>query len=118
MGLVETCSEDAMAFRVCVIYSPRAGETNEVEVSLSSGATVWDSLLRSGLTLRHPDLDLSQARLGIWGKPCWANQRLRDGDRIEVYRPLHTDPKEARRKRCQSQRHGSRKNVQLPQIKV
>jgi len=56
--------------------------------------------LQSGLEVEFPELDLQQAPLGIFGKAVKDETVLRDGDRIEVYRPLLIDPKEARRKRA------------------
>jgi putative ubiquitin-RnfH superfamily antitoxin RatB of RatAB toxin-antitoxin module len=38
--------------------------------------------------------------LGVFGEPATPETRLRDGDRVEVYRPLQIDPKEARRRRA------------------
>ena len=38
-------------------------------------------------------------QLGVWGKPVDATHFLRDGDRLEIYRPLTVDPKVARRER-------------------
>lgn len=59
--------------------------------------------LKSGLDEIFTDLDLHSAPLGIFGKAVKDDTPLRDGDRIEVYRPLLIDPKEARRKRVQNQ---------------
>ena len=53
---------------------------------------------------RYPALDLADATLGVWGALAAADRLLRDRDRVEVYRPLLVDPKEARRRRQQQQR--------------
>jgi putative ubiquitin-RnfH superfamily antitoxin RatB of RatAB toxin-antitoxin module len=45
------------------------------------------------------DLDLSALNTGIWGKRYALSQKLKDDDRIEIYRPLRVDPKVARRER-------------------
>ena len=37
--------------------------------------------------------------IGIWGKPSTMNHKLKENDRIEIYRPLRVDPKVARRER-------------------
>jgi putative ubiquitin-RnfH superfamily antitoxin RatB of RatAB toxin-antitoxin module len=65
---------------------------------------VADALRKSGLAQRHPALNLADAALGIWGALARPDQLLRDRDRVEVYRPLRVDPKEARRRRQQQQR--------------
>ena len=69
-------------------------------MSVTEGTTVRGAALKSGLEVEFPELDLQQAPLGIFGKAVKDETVLRDGDRIEVYRPLLVDPKEARRKRA------------------
>lgn len=59
-----------------------------------------DALERSSLKARVPDLDLAQAKVGIFGKVKDPETPLRDGDRVEVYRPLIADPKDSRRRRA------------------
>jgi uncharacterized protein len=48
---------------------------------------------------------------GIWGRRCDMGQALRDGDRVEIYRALAVDPKEARRLRYKGQRKAKRPAV-------
>ena len=96
--------ESAEALQVVVAYSPRAGQVDEVSLSLPAGATVADALQASGLTQRHPTLELAGLRIGIWGKLRQASDGLRDRDRVEIYRPLTVDPKEARRLRYRQHR--------------
>ena len=67
------------------------------------GTTIRQAALQSGLENEFPDLDLYSAKLGIFGKIAKDDTVLRDKDRIEVYRPLLIDPKEARRQRVQNQ---------------
>ena len=57
----------------------------------------------SGITAEFPSLDLSGASMGIWGRKAGLDDALREGDRIEVYRPLRVDPKVARRERFRTQ---------------
>jgi len=83
--------------RVEVVYALPAGEDASM-VSVDAGATVRDAIAASGMAARHPDIDL--ARIGIYGKVVRPDQRLRDGDRVELYRALAMDPKEARRRRA------------------
>jgi putative ubiquitin-RnfH superfamily antitoxin RatB of RatAB toxin-antitoxin module len=85
--------------RICVVLALPATE-DLVELELTGGATVADAIERSGLAGRHPGLDFAQLRCGIWSRPCERSQVLRDGDRVELYRPLEADPKEMRRKRA------------------
>ena len=94
--------------RVSVAFSPRAGEVDEDELLLAAGATVADAVLASGLPSRHPQFDLEALPVGIWGAFCDRGDVLRDRDRVELYRPLRVDPKEARRRRHQAQRGAKR----------
>ena len=93
---------------ISVAYSPRAGEVDLCELTLPAGSCVGDALSASGLAQRHPELNLGDAALGIWGALSSVDQVLRDRDRVEVYRPLLVDPKEARRRRQQAQVGGGR----------
>jgi uncharacterized protein len=83
--------------RVEVVYA-LAAETDAVRVRLPSGATVADALRASGLLEKQRAL--ADAKMGIYGKVVAADTRLADGDRVEIYRPLRLDPKEARRRRA------------------
>jgi putative ubiquitin-RnfH superfamily antitoxin RatB of RatAB toxin-antitoxin module len=79
-----------MALRIEVVHA-RSERADVVEVRLPDGATVRDALLAAGMTAE---------RVGIFGKVVKPETRLRDGDRIELYRPLTIDPKDARRRRA------------------
>ncbi len=68
---------------------------------VASGATVAEAIQASGILQKHPEIDLAQNKLGIFGKLTKADAALRDKDRIEIYRPLIADPKEVRRKRAE-----------------
>ena len=46
-------------------------------------------------------VDISTQAVGIWGRAAALDAPLADGDRVEIYRPLAMDPKEARRRRAQ-----------------
>lgn len=70
-------------------------------VRLPRGATVADALLASGFAAQIPQIDLSSAPVGIFGKKVARNRKLSPGDRVEIYRPLAYDPKESRRRRAQ-----------------
>ena len=85
--------------RIVVAYSPAAGQVDVVNLSLPEGTTVMQALRASGLLERHTGVDLATHKIGVWGKLRSPDDVLRDGDRVEVYRPLVVDPKEARRQR-------------------
>lgn len=66
-------------------------------VTVPEGATVADVLSVSGIERQFPNHDLSACQAGVWGQPVERDRLVRDGDRIEVLRPLEMDPREARR---------------------
>ena len=94
---------DPKGVRVTVLYSPRARETHEWAVQLEEGATILAALEASGLRTEFPGLDLRSAVTGVWGRKARLEQCVRDGDRVEIYRPLKVDPKVARRERFRNQ---------------
>jgi putative ubiquitin-RnfH superfamily antitoxin RatB of RatAB toxin-antitoxin module len=101
-------AELAPDLSVTVVYSPHAGVVDEVRLRLPSGASIEDAVRASGLRERHSALDLATAAVGVWGALRAPQDLLRDADRVEVYRPLVVDPKEARRRRQQIQRNAIR----------
>lgn len=87
------------ALEVAVAYSPAPEAVDLVHLQLASGSTVADALRASGLLERHGLLLTDGLVCGVWAKIHTLDHRLRDGDRVEIYRPLRVDPKEARRQR-------------------
>lgn len=94
---------------VVVAYSSAAGQVDVCELSMPAGATVLQALQTSGLLLRYPGIDLGSQKMGIWGKLHAPTDELREGDRVELYRPLQVDPKEARRQRYKQHRERQKK---------
>ncbi|MDO9095204.1 MAG: RnfH family protein [Rubrivivax sp.] len=89
--------------RVQVVYCPEPGQTERVDLQLPAGAVLADALLASGLPARF-GLSPEGLRAGIWSRVQEPATRLRDLDRVEIYRPLQVDPKEARRQRYRRDR--------------
>ena len=89
--------------RVEVVYALREN-ADAVSVSLPAGATLRDAVLASGVLERHPEISLEKQAFGIFGKRAPLEARLSPGDRVEVYRALAVDPKEARRRRAARKR--------------
>ena len=89
---------------VTLSCSPAAREVFEQVLQLEPDTTVSNAVLASGLQQRFPDLDWRHATTpGIWGRVVDWDQALKDGDRVELCRPLKVDPKVARRERFQRQ---------------
>jgi putative ubiquitin-RnfH superfamily antitoxin RatB of RatAB toxin-antitoxin module len=97
----------AEPLRVEVVYCPQPGRIDCVALNLAPGATVASALQASGHLERH-GLAAEGLRLGVWCRSCGPDQLLRDRDRVEIYRALVVDPKEARRQRYQRHRERQR----------
>ncbi len=99
MGRAEDPGSRISSLRISVAHSTGPEETEIVELSLAPGATLVDAIKASGLLERHSwSLDCLPA-CGVWSKLRPLDHELQDGDRVELYRPLRVDPKEARRQR-------------------
>ncbi|OIO74577.1 MAG: RnfH family protein [Gallionellaceae bacterium CG1_02_56_997] len=72
-----------------------------LKLAVPPGTTAQDAVMVSGILEKHPEIDLSKTRLGIFGKPTKPDAVLRELDRVEIYRPLLADPKEVRRRRAE-----------------
>jgi hypothetical protein len=83
--------------RVEVVYALPGG-ADAVTVRLRAGATVREALEKSGL------LGAVRGKVGIFGRVVALEAPVADGDRVEIYRPLEIDPKEARRRRAARKR--------------
>nr|WP_232848752.1 RnfH family protein [Bowmanella yangjiangensis] len=72
-----------------------------LEVIVERGCTVDEAIKASGILKRFPDINLDEAKVGIWYRTCKLTDEPKDGDRIAIYRPLIADPKDARRRRAE-----------------
>jgi putative ubiquitin-RnfH superfamily antitoxin RatB of RatAB toxin-antitoxin module len=82
-----------------VVYATPA-EQVLIALEVPAGTTAGEAVVRSGILQRCPDLDAARLDLGVFGRVVPAATVLGDGDRIEIYRPLKADPKQARRRRA------------------
>lgn len=75
-----------------------------VSLMVPDGTSMKEAVTRSGIQQLFPDHDLSAADMGVFGKVVKnpASHPLRDGDRVEIYRPLIIDPKQARLNRAKN----------------
>lgn len=71
-----------------------------VALTVSPGTSVRNAIAQSGLAARYPEVDGEKVRVGVYGRVVAGDTILRDGDRVEIYRPLVADPKQARRRRA------------------
>ncbi len=71
-----------------------------LELQVVEGTTALQAAQQSGITGKFEGIDLENSKLGIFSKVVAPSQVLRDGDRVEIYRPLIADPKEVRKARA------------------
>lgn len=71
-----------------------------VSLQLPEGGTAAQAIERSGLLQRFPEIDLAVNKIGIFSRAVKLDTVLRDKDRVEIYRPLLSDPKAVRRQRA------------------
>jgi len=95
---MQCMADDRRVIEVQVCYA-MADRQILRDLKLSQGVTLGEAIKLSGICLEMPDIDPEHMRTGIYGKTKPLDTILRDGDRIEIYRPLRADPKEARRRR-------------------
>lgn len=82
-----------------------------IALAVEEDCTVLTAVQRSGIAEEFPEIDLIDARFGIFSAPIAnpAEHTLRDGDRIEIYRPLQIDPKAVRKQRAENNPRPRRK---------
>lgn len=83
--------------QITVAIAQADATVQELALQLPAGSTLRQALQAAG----QPSEDEVDA--GIWGRTCPLDTALRDGDRVELYRPLRVDPKVARRERFRQQ---------------
>lgn len=88
--------------KVEVAYA-RPEKQHLLSLNVPAGSCAQQAIELSGILEQCPDIDLDVVKIGIWGKTTERNQKLKPRDRVEIYRPLKADPKEARRKRAKKE---------------
>jgi putative ubiquitin-RnfH superfamily antitoxin RatB of RatAB toxin-antitoxin module len=86
---------------VQVVYAMPVRQT-KLKLEVAEGTVLEQAVALSGILQKHPEIDLNKNSLGVFGRKSGRNTPLRDGDRVEIYRALIVDPKEARRRRAQA----------------
>ncbi len=71
-----------------------------IPLEVPVGTTVREAIEASGILEEFPEIDLSRNKVGIFGRLTKPDTVLREGDRVEIYRPLIADPKAVRRQRA------------------
>tara|TARA_R100000900_G_scaffold536_1_gene908 strand:- start:177659 stop:178039 length:381 start_codon:yes stop_codon:yes gene_type:complete len=91
-----------------------------IPLTVKQGSSALAAVLASGITTQCPELDIKQAKMGIFSKaldgklmPTPDKYELQDKDRVEIYRPLLIDPKQARKQRAEKARQEQQKKKAL-----
>jgi uncharacterized protein len=92
-------AENSGLLKVEVVYALPEQQV-VVELEVEEGTTVGDAIERSGIPGRFPEARIGEGNVGVFGRPVELDAPVRDGDRVEIYRPLIADPKQARRERA------------------
>jgi hypothetical protein len=69
-----------------------------MRMEIPDGSSVKEAIERSGILKRFPEIDLETQKVGIYGKLVKLDAPIKEGDRIEIYRPIVADPKTVRRR--------------------
>ena len=86
-----------------VVYAP-PGAVEVFAVKLAQGACARDAVIASGVLQAYPALRIDALDLGVFNRPCGLELVLKNGDRLEIYRPLQIEPKAARHLRVAARR--------------
>lgn len=94
---------DAGRIRVEVAFA-RPDRQEILSLEVVEGTTAIEAVRQSGILDIFPEIEPGRNRLGVFGRLVGEDTPLRDGDRVEIYRPLKVDPKEVRRRRAREGR--------------
>ena len=72
-----------------------------IPINVKTGTTAREAIIKSGIQKEFPEINIDIDPIGIFGKHITYDQKLREKDRVEIYRPLIADPKEIRRQRAE-----------------
>jgi putative ubiquitin-RnfH superfamily antitoxin RatB of RatAB toxin-antitoxin module len=100
-------AHDDAGITVEVAYA-RPDQQQIIRLQVAPGCTIQDAIEQSGMLDQYPEIQLANNKVGIFGKLNSLQTALREGDRVEIYRPLLADPKAARKKRAAKNKSAAR----------
>jgi putative ubiquitin-RnfH superfamily antitoxin RatB of RatAB toxin-antitoxin module len=95
-----TSSEHSLKKILVEVIYPLPNQQKLFEIVLPQGSDILKAIEDSKILDVYPEINLDQNKVGIFGKVCKLTDILQDNDRVEIYRPLVADPKEARKNRA------------------
>ncbi len=90
----------ATLINVEVVYASTTKQSL-LALKVPENSSIREVIIASGILQHYPEIDLANLSVGIFSKKTSLDQIVKAGDRIELYRPLIIDPKEARKQRAQ-----------------
>jgi putative ubiquitin-RnfH superfamily antitoxin RatB of RatAB toxin-antitoxin module len=69
-----------------------------LQLDVPDGSTIQEAIEHAGLLRQFPDIDLTIQRVGVFGKFTRLDAKVKDGDRVEIYRPITADPETVARR--------------------
>ena len=70
-----------------------------MRLEVPDSSTIEDTIKLSGLLKLYPEINLSNQKVGIFGKIATLNTAVKEGDRVEIYRQITVDPQLVQRRR-------------------
>ena len=86
-----------------VVYA-LINDAHVIPLEVADGCTIEQAIRQSNILQSCPEIDLAINKVGVFNKVGQLHDLIRDGDRVEIYRPLLVEPKEARRRRAEKQK--------------
>lgn len=77
-------------------------------LTVAANSTVEQVINASGILQQFAEIDLTTQKVGIWSRPVKLQDQVKQGDRLEIYRPLIADPKDLRRRRAEKAKEEGR----------
>ena len=97
---MDTTLTNSSTIKIEVVYG-LAHKQKLLSLPISTGSTVEQAIIESGILTLFSEIDLTENKVGIWNKAVKLSHIVEDLDRIEIYRPLIADPKEVRKRRAE-----------------
>lgn len=72
-----------------------------MRIEVPDNSTAQDAIELSGILKRFPDIDLKKQKVGIYGRFIKLGTPLKEGDRVEIYRPIIVDPKTVKKRKIE-----------------
>ena len=69
-----------------------------LKIDVPDECTALDAIRASGILDQFPEIDIENQKIGVYGKVIKPDALIKEGDRVEIYRPITADPKTVKRR--------------------